>query len=124
MAKFLQDTVEEMAISADTQENQEETKAFYDFIEKVYSYCKFNVGLIPAGGPVVDELFSTVPSLIFDICMISILTYLSFKIYLMLSEVLQNLHCFNIWYFCVKKSMFILSYLKVNFKHLPVIACF
>ena len=35
MAKFLQDTVEEMAVSADNQENQEETKAFYDFIEKV-----------------------------------------------------------------------------------------
>ena len=35
MAKFLQDTVEEMAVSADNQENQEETKAFFDFIEKV-----------------------------------------------------------------------------------------
>ena len=27
--------MEEMAVSADNQENQEETKAFYDFIEKV-----------------------------------------------------------------------------------------
>lgn len=35
VAKFLQDTVEEMALSADNKENQEETKAFYDFIEKV-----------------------------------------------------------------------------------------
>ena len=37
MAKFLQDTVEEMALSADNQENQEETKAFFDFIEKIRS---------------------------------------------------------------------------------------
>jgi hypothetical protein len=39
MAKFLQDTVEEMAVSADNQENQEETKAFFDFIEKVCLLC-------------------------------------------------------------------------------------
>ena len=35
MAKFLQDTVEEMAVSATDTKNREETLAFYDFIEKV-----------------------------------------------------------------------------------------
>lgn len=37
MAKFLQDTVEEMAVSATDTKNREETLAFYDFIEKIRS---------------------------------------------------------------------------------------
>lgn len=35
MAKFLQDTVEEMALSSESPKNQKETKEFYEFIEKV-----------------------------------------------------------------------------------------
>lgn len=46
MAKFLQDTVEEMAVSADNMKNKEETMAFYDFIEKV----KLLVRLLDAEG--------------------------------------------------------------------------
>ena len=52
MAKFLQDTVEEMAVSADNQESQDETKAFYDFIEKVcvLFVCHHCVSLCKAEG--------------------------------------------------------------------------
>lgn len=37
MAKFLQDAVEEIAVSAEDTKNREQTMAFYDFIEKIRS---------------------------------------------------------------------------------------
>ena len=44
------------------------------------------VGSIPAGGPVVDEFFSTAPGWFFDMCMIQLelKTHLPFRIYLIL----------------------------------------
>ena len=41
------------------------------------------VGSIPAGGPIVDEFFSTVPGWFFDMCTIQLepKTHLPFRIY-------------------------------------------
>ena len=51
------------------------------------------VGSIPAGGPIVDEFFSTVPGWFFDICMIQLelKTHLPFRIYPISSQMPQNL---------------------------------
>ena len=51
------------------------------------------MGSIPARGPIVGEFFSTVPGLIFDMCMIplELKRHLPFRIYPTSSEVAQNL---------------------------------
>ena len=48
----------------------------------------------PAGGPIVDEFFSTVPGWFFDMCMIQLelKTHLPFRIYPISSQMLQNLN--------------------------------
>ena len=51
------------------------------------------VGLIPAGGPVVDEFFSTVPSSFFNMCMIQLelKTHLPFSLHMFLVVFLRTL---------------------------------
>ena len=63
-------------------------------LELNHTHVKKGVGLIPAGGPVVDEFFSTVPSWFFDMCMIQLelKTHLPFRIYPISSQMPQNLN--------------------------------
>ena len=40
-------------------------------VVRAVHWHRTGVGLIPAGGPIVDEFFSTVPDKNFDLCIIS-----------------------------------------------------